>query len=137
MLLVIVSLSCNDPTLVGSSLVTDDVINAKKKSDFEIDVFQHEPDSQLYYVPLTSDQPSRKVQIGIIKDEDNNLFGENIASFFLQLIPLQNAANIENAVLDSAVLELYYDTTADYGPDIFPHSISVHEVSEDISRLQV
>jgi hypothetical protein len=131
-LLLLFSMACNDPTEVGTSLVAGDVINAQKKTDFEIDVFQNSPDSLLYYLPLTSDQPSTQVQVGIIDDE---FYGRNEASFFLQLLPLQNATDLSEMVLDSVVLQLYYDTTAFYGPTNSAHSLMVHEVSEEINRF--
>ena len=106
------TISCSDPTLVGAALLEEDRANVGFSDTLSITAASFITDSVRTYTPFTSSQLLNYL-FGNINDP---IFGRSTASIYAQVYPESNSLEFsENTIVDSIVLVLPYDVDNFYG----------------------
>ena len=129
-LIVLALWSCDDPTEVGSTILTDDDLPIKVV-ELDVDFTQQKGNAiTTYQAPGTSQL--NHGQSGIIQD---NIFGRTEASFSMQMRTISKfVPDNTNRIVDSVVLYLYLDSTSTYGP-LTTQKIEVLRLDQSIDGL--
>jgi hypothetical protein len=122
--------SCNDPSIIGASLLDDDLINVKYVDTSTLIMRTIKVDSVRTYTPAS---PLFNYILGDLNDP---IFGETQSSLYTQFnVGFNNAvpsSSLVDGIIDSAVLVLRYNESGFYGEASSLHTLTVHEVTEDL-----
>ncbi len=103
--------SCNDPSALGSELLEEDQVDIFHTDTISIIASTVQEDSILTFDP----NPSVNFNSFQFGDFNDPIFGNVVAGFYGQIIPGFNPPNYTDAVLDSIILTLQYDSSGIYG----------------------
>jgi hypothetical protein len=126
--------SCQDPTTLGTDLLDEDQAKVDYTDTFSVRAATVRGDSVVTYIPTRLNQLSSYL-FGDFRDP---VFGRSVSSVYTQLRLKSIKPDFTDAVLDSIVLVLPYDTTGLYGKiqgETF--GIEVFRVIEPISTSKV
>jgi len=126
-------LACNEPSPIGAELVEGDQANIKHTDSVTIIASTVTEDSVLVFDPDDPDDDPRIVFLNFfIGDYEDPIFGNVVANLNAQFWP-SFTPDFDDAVFDSLVLILRYDSTNTYGNlTTFPYRIGVYELTENL-----
>jgi hypothetical protein len=131
----LVSAACNEPTLVGSDLLSDEGINLVHMDTLSIEARTIKRDS------VVTNSDSYKLSSLLCGEMDDPIFGKSrIEAYFdlhlngtkPQFTYIDDMENEQFVLLDSIVLVLKYDTTALYGSENAKQDLQVFILQESI-----
>lgn len=121
--------SCNDPTPLGSELLAEDQVDVLYTDTIKLSASTVREDVILAYDP----NPSITYDNFQFGDFTDPIFGNAVASIYAQLIPDFDPPNYTNAILDSIILTLQYDSLRTYGIlDAVPFGIGIYRITDNI-----
>ncbi len=119
--------TCNDPTPLGAELLEDDRVEVFFTDTIKLLASTVKEDSVLTYDP----DPAIVFDQFMFGNYTDPIFGKVSASIYGQVVLDFDTPDYEDAVLDSVILTLQYDSTATYGVlDQDPFGISVFRVTD-------
>ena len=121
--------SCNDPTVIGSDLLAGDQLDIEFTDTLTIRAWNTTQDSVKTYDPSPLSAEFTYFPFGDFVDP---VFGKSTARINSQLSLNTNDPDFENAVIDSIVLLLPYQTDKVYGKVDETYHIEVWELSENL-----
>ena len=124
---VLVAASCTKPVLIGSDFLQDEKDSLKFKDNFDLSFFTERTDSVLVH----SENVTRQLYTYILGNINDPIFGRYSTEIFAQPILSAVGTQLHHATLDSAVLQLRYDTLGLYGSLNEPVTIEVYRMSEN------
>lgn len=109
------SFSCSDPTLVGAGLLDEDRADVGFSDTLSIVATTIRYDSIRTYTPFTSSQ----LESYLFGNLNDPVFGRSSAGIYAQVYPESNTPRFgEEAIVDSVILVLPYDSASFYGKTI-------------------
>ena len=123
--------SCNDPSPIGSELLQQDQVDIFFTDSIQLKASTVKEDRILTYDP----NPSTIYDNFLVGDYTDPVFGNTQAGLFAQLTLDFDPPDYEDALLDSVVLTLQYDSIGTYGildEDLF--SLGVYRITEPIDK---
>lgn len=121
--------SCNDPSPIGSELLEDDQVDVFFTDTISLIASTAKEDNILTYDP----DPSITYDNFLIGDYADPVFGNAVAGLYAQLVPDFDPPDYENAVIDSVVLTLQYDSSGTYGIlDQDPFNLGVFRITDAV-----
>lgn len=129
-LLIVLGSSCNDPTLIGSDLLDEDQVNVSSIDTITLRTHTIKGDTIRTYSPFIN------AQLGtyLAGNMEDPIFGLSKASIYGQLLLEQTTPDFSNAVPDSLVLVLPYDSLAIYGAQPQTYGFEVYRLIEDMDN---
>lgn len=123
--------ACTDPTEIGADLFAGDEAEVGFTDTLSVVATTVLSDTVLTYFPVNpnTNTPYTSYLFGRMQDP---IFGQSTSQIYAQLVSAQRPPNLTNARLDSIVLVLPYNTTANYGDLTQNYGISVHELTQYI-----
>lgn len=121
---------CQDPILVGGTLLDDEKLNIGITNDFDLNTKVIPGDSVITYLPNLD---SRTYLLGQL---DDPIFGNIAAELYLKFklsTTKPTYLSEEKLRFDSLVLVLQYDTLGTYGNNIGSQSVKVYRLDESIN----
>jgi hypothetical protein len=120
--------ACNDPSPLGAELLEGDQVDVFFTDTIQLVASTVREDSVLTYDP----NPSVVFDQFMFGNYSDPLFGKALASIYGQVVLDFDSPNYEDAVLDSIILTLRYDSVATYGVlDQAPFGIGVFRIVGD------
>ncbi|NND88487.1 MAG: DUF4270 family protein [Flavobacteriaceae bacterium] len=120
--------ACNDPTPLGAELLEGDQVDVFFTDTVQLIVSTVNEDSVLTYDP----DPSIVFDQFMFGNYTDPIFGKATASIYGQVVLDFDSPDFEDAVLDSLILTLRYDSAATYGVlDQDPFGIGVFRITGD------
>jgi hypothetical protein len=114
--------SCQDPITVGVDLVEDDRINLRFTDTFNLSSYTIPGDR---IITFRKNVDSRTYMIGQLNDP---IFGAMEAELFIRPLLPSTKPNFEDAVFDSLVLSLQFDTLGNFGQRITAQKIDIFQL---------
>lgn len=124
LLLALIATSCDDETLVGKDLIDDGDLLLAVKDDFPI------TGKSVLEGPIVTFENNIDRKTYVLGSVNDPIFGSVQSDVYLGL-SLISSPNYSNAVVDSIVLILSYDTLGTYGVYNSDFTLDVHRVRED------
>ncbi|MBK8045415.1 MAG: DUF4270 domain-containing protein [Haliscomenobacter sp.] len=124
------ALSCTNPISAGLDLLDEDLLNLVYIDTFTVETGTEQSDSVRTHNPLSL------LNAYIVGKMNDPLLGNSEASLVAQLIPEVLQPSFTNALVDSVVLVLPYDTSKFYGEADVPLSLDVFRLTETISAAE-
>lgn len=126
--------SCNEPTPIGSELLTEDQVNVFFTDSVKLSATTVKEDSVLTYDP----DPSVIYDRFIFGDYTDPIFGDAEAAIYAQLVLDFDEPDFSNATFDSLVLIMQYDSASTYGDlEADPYGLSIFRISGDVDKESV
>jgi len=119
---------CTDPTTLGSDLLDEDAAQLEIIDSFTIQAYTIPSEGVITYSPFTA------LQGYMVNHLQDPVFGSSRATTHLQARLEFAAPNFTDAVPDSLVLVLAYDTAGFYGDLDEPFTVDVHRLTEFIDQ---
>jgi hypothetical protein len=123
--------SCNDPSVIGSDLLSGDELNIDFTDTVSLRAYSVEVDSVRSFSPSIVGVTSLGFPFGEFQDP---VFGKTSASVSFMISLNANDPDFEGEVLDSMVLILPYQASQVYGDTNQTYGIEVLELNENLSR---
>ena len=130
-LVVLLLNACADPTGIGADLLEEDQVDVEFTDTLSLKSKIERSDSVRTYSPFLSSQLNSYL-FGNFKDP---VFGNTLASNYLQLRLEFDKVDFTNSVLDSIILVIPYDTTGIYGDISETFGMDILQVVEEMPRL--
>ncbi|MCF8245355.1 MAG: DUF4270 domain-containing protein [Saprospiraceae bacterium] len=123
--------SCNDPSSIGSDLLSGDQLNTEFTDTLTINARTVINDSMTVWGPGVNGTIFQNFAFG---DYQDPVFGRTVSSIYAQIVTNSSPPNFIDtlSVLDSVVLTLAYNTSLSYGKLDEPFTIEVYEMSQSL-----
>jgi hypothetical protein len=131
--LLLLTASCNEPTILGSDLVAEDSADIHATDTFGIVATTFFKDPPLTYIPGTTPYFTSH----ICGHLESNVFGSEDASIYQQYVSYYTSSSStfgfdDLQTVDSVLLTIYLDSLAVYGDTLAPFALDVYRVTEDM-----
>ncbi len=127
-LILVLSGSCNDPSDVGAELVENDQSNFFSTDTLSVIGLTVPSDEVITF------DPNLPIAYMLLGEINEPIFGKANSSFYIQpRLSFTSASSVfdfDDAVIDSVILSMRYDTLAIYGDTLAPFTVTVKELSE-------
>ncbi|MCB0658442.1 MAG: DUF4270 family protein [Saprospiraceae bacterium] len=131
--LLLLLVMCNDPSPLGSDFLKDVELQIGFTDTVSVNAMTIPDDSLLTYEPANL-TPIRTFLVGSLHDP---IFGYSESNIYTQIdYDVFSPPNFNNAVLDSVVLTLAFDSLGIYGDTTQPITLEVYRVMEDLQIAQ-
>lgn len=127
-------IACNKPSDFGKELVSGNNIPFEQLDTFTLQAVSEPGDSVRMFVPGSASSTSGNSMAGNVEDP---VFGNIQAKAFAQFAINKNySGGLGNAVIDSVIWDVYYDsdTTNQYGDLSAPISLGVFRINENVNE---
>lgn len=135
-MLCITAVACNDPSNLGSELIEGDFSNIQFTDTLTVATLNVPQESIFTYTNNTASQPSTY----LVGNIDEPVFGSAKASTYMSFVlgftSQAGGADFSDAVFDSLVLSLVYDSLRTYGDTLIPQDFVVHQVTEEMDNTE-
>jgi Domain of unknown function (DUF4270) len=122
--------SCNDPTVIGSDLLSGDQLDIEFTDTVTLKARTVLNDSMIVWRTGTNSVLFSNFAFGDFQDP---VFGRTVASIYTQFVTNTSPVVFDStSVLDSVVLIIPYNSTLAYGNVAAPFTMEVYEMSEDM-----
>lgn len=123
--------ACNDPSTIGSDLLEGDQVDVFFTDTIGLQASTIKEENVLTYDP----NPSTIFDNFLLGDYNDPIFGRSVAGIYAQLTLDFDPPDYEDALLDSVVLTLQYDTLNAYGDlNADPFSLGIYRITETIDK---
>jgi hypothetical protein len=119
--------ACTKPVTLGSDFLEDEKANLHFVDNFSLTFFTEATDSVLTH----SESASQQLTTYMLGHIDEPIFGKYTAEIYAQPVITTVATALKDAILDSVVLQLRYDTGVYYGDITSPVTIEVFQMIEN------
>jgi hypothetical protein len=119
--------ACTKPVTLGSDFLEDEKANLHFVDNFSLTFFTEATDSVLTH----SESASQQLTTYMLGHIDEPIFGKYTAEIYAQPVITTVATVLKDAILDSVVLQLRYDTGVYYGSLTSPVTIEVFQMIEN------
>jgi hypothetical protein len=123
--------SCNDPSEIGSDLLSGDQLDTEYVDTLTLKAHTVANDSFVVWGPGVNGTVFQNFAFG---DYQDPVFGRTVASIFAQVVSDGSAPKFKSgtSVLDSIVLTLAYNTSLDYGKVDEPFTMEVYQMDQSL-----
>jgi len=131
--LIVIFAACNQDTIIGNDLITDQVVDIQFTDDIDISARSVKGDSLVIFV--TDGNVSNNLSLMLIGQSEDQLFGkaQSTAFFTANLNSSDTLQNID--AIDSVILTIPLDTMASYGDTLAVHNFELFELTESMYDL--
>ncbi len=123
----LIILSCSKPVDIGSEFLDDQKASLNFVDYFDLTFFTEVTDSIIVH----SDNTSRQLITYLCGQIEEPFFGKSTTDIYAQPLLPGVATALQNALLDSVVLQLRYDTLGTYGDLSQPVTLEVYRMLEN------
>lgn len=133
-LILLVQIACNDPTVIGSDLFSGDQLDIEFTDTVSLRAYALKGDSVLTFNPVAIGNDTRSFLFGDFQDP---ILGRTKSSIYFQVSRNSTVPSFENAVLDSILLLLPYQEDGIYGDPNSIYEMEVYQLDEQLNRDSV
>jgi hypothetical protein len=127
-------ISCNDSTLIGNDLLAGDDLEVEFTDTISFKVKNVQIDSTLLLETGNSD--GAVLSTFLVGKLDDPIFGKSESQAFAEF-KFSSALDFQDAIIDSVVLTLQYDSLLFYGDTLATQSVEVYRLEEELDMLDV
>lgn len=132
-LLLLTTVSCNDPSQLGADLFANDALNVNFTDTLKINAATEPVDSALVYTPAAG---SYYVDL-LLGNVTDPLFGNTDARIYTQLTTSGTIPDVSAVDTFGAYFELVYTAKRVYGDTMTPQTVSIRRLADTITNKAI
>ena len=129
LLLLLLLVACNDPTLVGEQLLNEDAFDVQRTDTVTLYTNVRGSDTLVVY------DDGARISNFFVGNFDDPAFGRTEGQLYAQLRPEESVSKrfiVEGATIDSVILRVVVDEANSYGDINVPYTFELYELDEQL-----